>query len=185
MPARRCPCITWGITPEQSVPLDGRVPDTAAGDSEEQRRELARAHEYMGLAPGQPIAGTRVDRVFIGSCTNSRVSDLQAAASVIAGRHVAPHVEAWVVPGSKQVKREAEALGLDAVFTAAGFQWREPGCSLCVGANGELVAPGARSVSTSNRNFIGRQGPGARTHLASPAVAAECAIAGAIAAPAA
>jgi len=191
------PSITWGITPEQSVPIDGTLPmlddptqaDAAADGHGAAHRDAhlddrRRAYDYMGLAPGQAIAGTRIDRVFIGSCTNGRLSDLQAAAAVIAGRKVAPHVEAWVVPGSMQVKLAAEAAGLDAQFKAAGFQWREPGCSLCVGANGELVANGARCVSTSNRNFVGRQGPGARTHLASPAVAAESAIAGMIAAPA-
>jgi 3-isopropylmalate/(R)-2-methylmalate dehydratase large subunit len=176
------PSITWGINPSQSAPLTGRVPELPPDLA--QADELRRAFAYMGLMPGQPIAGTKVDRVFIGSCTNGRLSDLQAAAAVLKGRRVAPHVEAWVVPGSMQVKAAAEAQGLDQVFSAAGFQWREPGCSLCVGANGEIIAPGARSVSTSNRNFMGRQGPGARTHLASPAVAAECAITGVIAAPA-
>ena len=176
------PSITWGITPAQAAPIDAHVPELPADPAE--AGELRRAFDYMGLAPGQPIAGLKVDRVFIGSCTNGRLSDLQAAAAVLKGRHVASHVEAWVVPGSNQVKTAAEAAGLDKLFTAAGFQWREPGCSLCVGANGEIIAPGARSVSTSNRNFMGRQGPGARTHLASPAVAAECAIAGVIAAPA-
>jgi 3-isopropylmalate/(R)-2-methylmalate dehydratase large subunit len=175
------PSITWGITPGQAIPLTGHVPELPADNA--QADELRRAFDYMGLQPGQAIAGTKVDRVFIGSCTNGRLSDLQAAAAVIHGRKVAPHVEAWVVPGSMQVKAAAEAAGLDKVFAQAGFQWREPGCSLCVGANGEIIAPGARSVSTSNRNFIGRQGPGARTHLASPAVAAECAIAGVIKAP--
>ena len=135
----------------------------------------------MGLAAGRPLAGTRIDRVFIGSCTNSRLSDLRAAAEVVRGRKVARHVQAWVVPGSVGIKRAAEAEGLDQIFLAAGFEWREPGCSLCVGANGELVEPEARCVSTSNRNFVGRQGPRARTHLASPATAAACALAGEIA----
>ena len=143
----------------------------------------AAAQAYMGLAPGQAIVGTKIDRVFIGSCTNSRLSDLRIAAQVARGRRVAANVEAWVVPGSVRIKREAEAEGLHEVFLAAGFQWREPGCSLCVGANGELLAPGQRSVSTSNRNFVGRQGPQARTHLASPAMAAASAIAGCIADP--
>ena len=134
----------------------------------------------MGLDPGRPIAGTRIDRVFIGSCTNARLPDLQRAARIVAGRRVAAHVEAWVVPGSERVKREAQAQGLHEIFLAAGLQWREPGCSLCVGANGELVAPGQRCVSTSNRNFVGRQGPGARTHLAGPEMAAAAAIAGEI-----
>ena len=134
-----------------------------------------------GLVPNAPIAGTKVDWVFIGSCTNSRIEDLRAAAAVLRGRKVAPHVTAWVVPGSERVKHQAEAEGLDAAFRAAGFEWREPGCALCVAANGEAVPPGARCVSTSNRNFVGRQGTGARTHLASPAMAAAAAVAGAIA----
>ncbi len=132
------------------------------------------------MAPGQPLEGVAVDHVFIGSCTNARLSDLQAAASVVDGRKVASEVSAWVVPGSQAVKREAEAAGLDRVFTEAGFQWREPGCSQCVAANGEVVAPGKRAVSTTNRNFVGRQGPGARTHLASPAMAAAAAVTGRI-----
>jgi 3-isopropylmalate/(R)-2-methylmalate dehydratase large subunit len=132
----------------------------------------------MGLEAGKPIAGTRVDWVFIGSCANSRLSDLREAAALARGRRVAPGVTAWVVPGSEQVKRDSEAEGLDQVFRAAGFEWREPGCSLCVAANGERVPSGARAVSTSNRNFVGRQGPGARTHLASPAMAVAAAISG-------
>jgi 3-isopropylmalate/(R)-2-methylmalate dehydratase large subunit len=135
----------------------------------------------MGLKPGAPIKGTPVDWVFIGSCTNSRLSDLRAAAEIARGRKVAPGVCAWVVPGSETVKRAAVAEGLDKLFTDAGFEWREPGCSMCLAANGETVGPGQRSVSTSNRNFIGRQGPRARTHLASPAMAAAAAISGAIA----
>jgi 3-isopropylmalate/(R)-2-methylmalate dehydratase large subunit len=134
----------------------------------------------MGLEPGQPIAGTSIDRVFIGSCTNGRLEDLRAAATAVRGRRVASRVTAWVVPGSEDVRRAAEREGLDRIYTEAGFEWRSPGCSLCVGANGEQVAPGQRCVSTSNRNFVGRQGPGARTHLASPVVAAACAIAGRI-----
>jgi len=134
--------------------------------------------DYMGLEPGQPIAGTKVDWVFIGSCANSRLSDLREAAALARGRHVAPGITAWVVPGSEQVKRDGEAEGLDRVFRDAGFEWREPGCSLCVAANGERVPPNARAVSTSNRNFVGRQGPGARTHLASPAMAVAAAITG-------
>ena len=134
----------------------------------------------MGLDAGQPLAGTPVDWVFIGSCANSRLSDLRDAASVVRGKKVAPGVTAWVVPGSELVKRAAEAEGLDVVFKNAGFEWREPGCSMCVAANGERVPSGARAVSTSNRNLVGRQGPGARTHLASPAMAAAAAIAGAL-----
>jgi 3-isopropylmalate/(R)-2-methylmalate dehydratase large subunit len=139
------------------------------------------ALDYMGLTPGAPIAGTKVDWVFIGSCTNSRLSDLRAAAAVVRGRKVAEGVRAWVVPGSETVMRDAVAEGLDRIFLEAGFEWREPGCSMCLAANGETVPPGQRSVSTSNRNFVGRQGPRARTHLASPAMAAAAAIAGAIA----
>ena len=135
----------------------------------------------MGLVPGQRLAGTKVDWVFIGSCTNSRLSDLRDAAAVARGRHVADGVTAWVVPGSERVRRDAEAEGLDRVFRDAGFAWREPGCSMCVAANGERVPPGSRAVSTSNRNFVGRQGPGARTHLASPAMAVAAAVMGAIA----
>jgi 3-isopropylmalate/(R)-2-methylmalate dehydratase large subunit len=136
------------------------------------------ALEYMGLRGNDPIAGTPVDWVFIGSCANSRLSDLRAAADVVRGRKVAQGVNAWVVPGSELTRRAAEAEGLRDVFEAAGFQWREPGCSMCVAANGEQVPPGERSVSTSNRNFVGRQGPRARTHLASPAMAAAAAVAG-------
>jgi 3-isopropylmalate/(R)-2-methylmalate dehydratase large subunit len=172
--------ITWGTSPEHTLPLDGNIPDPAQIEDATKREALLAALDYMDLGPGRPIAGTPVDWVFIGSCANSRLSDLQAAAEVVRGRHVAPGVTAWVVPGSESVKRAAEAEGLHDVFIAAGFQWREPGCSMCVAANGERVPPGKRSVSTSNRNFVGRQGPGARTHLASPAVAAAAAIAGAI-----
>jgi 3-isopropylmalate/(R)-2-methylmalate dehydratase large subunit len=137
----------------------------------------------MGLAPGQPLEGLPIDRVFIGSCTNSRLSDLRAAAAVVRGRHVAPRVQAWVVPGSEQVRREAEAEGLDRVFTEAGFDWRRPGCSMCLGGNGDTLAPGERAVSTANRNFAGRQGPGSRTHIAGPVLAALSACEGAITDP--
>jgi len=174
------PQITWGTSPEHAMPLDGCVPDPDHAGSEDSRATWQQALDYMGLRPGQPLAGERVDRVFIGSCTNSRIEDLRAAAAIVRGRHVAPHVQAWVVPGSENVRRLAEREGLDGIFTAAGFDWRRPGCALCVGANGELVAPGERCVSTSNRNFVGRQGPGARTHLANPSVAAACALEGRI-----
>jgi homoaconitase/3-isopropylmalate dehydratase large subunit len=139
------------------------------------------ALDYMGLVAGVPIQETKVDWVFIGSCTNSRMSDLRDAAQIAKGRKVAGHVRAWVVPGSENIKRMAEAEGLDRVFLDAGFEWREPGCSMCLAVNGDTIAPGERSVSTSNRNFVGRQGPGGRTHLASPAMAAAAAIAGRIA----
>jgi 3-isopropylmalate/(R)-2-methylmalate dehydratase large subunit len=177
--ARIAPTVTWGTSPEQTLPIDGVVPDPAAADSAV-RKDWEAAIEYMGLKPGAPIAGTKIDWVFIGSCANSRLSDLREAANVVRGRRVADGVNAWVVPGSEQVKRAAEAEGLDAVFKDAGFQWREPGCSLCVAANGDRVPPGSRAVSTSNRNFVGRQGPGARTHLASPGMAAAAAIKGVI-----
>ncbi len=174
------PQITWGTSPEHVIAVDRPVPDPADGP-EEKRAAWAAALQYQGLEPGKPIEGTRVDWVFVGSCTNSRLSDLQAAASVAKGRRKAPHVNAWIVPGSERVKRAAEAEGLDRIFKDAGFEWREPGCSMCIASNGERVPPGQRSVSTSNRNFVGRQGPGARTHLASPAMAVAAAIKGAIA----
>jgi 3-isopropylmalate/(R)-2-methylmalate dehydratase large subunit len=175
------PQVTWGTSPEHVVGVDGCIPDPQAIVDPARRAAVETALVYMGLKPGSPIAGTPVDWVFIGSCTNSRLSDLRAAAEVARGRKVAPGVRAWVVPGSETVKRDAVAEGLDKLFTEAGFEWREPGCSMCLAANGETVAPGQRSVSTSNRNFVGRQGPRARTHLASPASAAAAAIAGAIA----
>ena len=175
------PQVTWGISPEHVIGVDGRIPDPEQIADPARRAAVETALDYMGLKGGAPIAGTPVDWVFIGSCTNSRLSDLRAAAEVARGRKVAAGVRAWVVPGSETVKRDAVAEGLDKLFTDAGFEWREPGCSMCLAANGETVAPGQRSVSTSNRNFIGRQGPRARTHLASPATAAAAAIAGAIA----
>ncbi|TWB87739.1 3-isopropylmalate/(R)-2-methylmalate dehydratase large subunit [Bradyrhizobium macuxiense] len=175
------PHVTWGTSPEQVLPVDGMIPDTATLADAGKREAAAAALKYMGLQPGRPIIGTPVDWVFIGSCANSRISDLRSAAKVARGRKVASTVRAWVVPGSESVKRQAEAEGLDHVFRDAGFEWREPGCSMCVAANGETVPSGQRSVSTSNRNFVGRQGPGARTHLASPAMAAAAAIAGHIA----
>ena len=175
------PQVTWGISPEHVIGVDGRIPDPQAIGDPARRAAAEMALEYMGLRAGAPIAGTPVDWVFIGSCTNSRLSDLRAAAEVARGRRVAPGVRAWIVPGSETVKRDAIAEGLDRIFIDAGFEWREPGCSMCLAANGETVAPGQRSVSTSNRNFVGRQGPRARTHLASPASAAAAAIAGAIA----
>jgi 3-isopropylmalate/(R)-2-methylmalate dehydratase large subunit len=174
------PQVTWGISPEHVVGVDGRVPDPGEIVDPARRAAIETALDYMGLVAGAPIAGTPVDWVFIGSCTNSRLSDLRAAAEIARGRKVATGVRAWVVPGSETVKRDAVAEGLDKIFTDAGFEWREPGCSMCLAANGEVVAPGQRSVSTSNRNFVGRQGPRARTHLASPASAAAAAIAGAI-----
>jgi 3-isopropylmalate/(R)-2-methylmalate dehydratase large subunit len=177
---RIAPQITWGTSPEHVVGVDGRIPDPAAVGDVDRRNALQAALDYMDLKPGALIAGTPIDWVFIGSCTNSRMSDLRAAAAVANGRKVAGTVRAWVVPGSENVKRQAEAEGLDQVFKTAGFEWREPGCSMCLAMNNETVPPGQRSVSTSNRNFVGRQGPGARTHLASPAMAAAAALAGQI-----
>ena len=174
------PMVTWGTSPEDVVAIDGNVPDPAdfTGDKAEQ---VQRALDYMGLTAGQPIAEAKIDRVFIGSCTNSRIEDLRAAAAVAEGRKVAPHVYAMVVPGSGLVKDQAEAEGLDAIFIAAGFDWREPGCSMCLAMNPDKLKPGERCASTSNRNFEGRQGRGGRTHLMSPAMAAAAAIAGRIA----
>lgn len=177
------PQITWGVSPEEVIAVDERVPALTSAANAERRAAMEKALAYMGITAGQPIAGTRVDRVFIGSCTNARLPDLRAAAALARGRKVARHVKAWVVPGSQQVKREAEREGLDEVLREAGFEWREPGCSMCVAANGDVVEPGARCVSTANRNFVGRQGPGARTHIASPVMAAAAAIAGEIADP--
>lgn len=174
------PQITWGTSPQDVIAVTGRVPDPAAETNSERRGSLEAALDYMGLVPSAAIEGTPVDWVFIGSCTNGRLSDLRGAARLLAGRKVAAHVRAWAVPGSEAVRRAAEAEGLDRIFTAAGFEWRAPGCSMCVGANGDTIAAGQRSVSTTNRNFVGRQGPGARTHLASPAMAAAAAVAGAI-----
>jgi 3-isopropylmalate/(R)-2-methylmalate dehydratase large subunit len=173
------PQITWGTDPSQVIGVSGKIPDPARADPA-QRAAMERALSYMGLTPGTQLAGLAVNRVFIGSCTNSRLEDLQSAAAVIRGRRVAPGVAAMVVPGSSIVKREAEAAGLDRVFLEAGFEWRESGCSMCAGSNGDRGGPGERSVSTTNRNFEGRQGPGVRTHLVSPAMAAAAAVAGRI-----
>ena len=174
------PQITWGTSPEHVTDVTARVPDPV--DAPPGKRDAwVEALDYMGLTPGTPLQDVSVDHVFIGSCTNSRLSDLQAAADVVRGRKVADGTTAWVVPGSQAGKRDGEAAGLDQVFRDAGFEWREPGCSQCVAANGETVAPGKRTVSTTNRNFVGRQGPRARTHLASPALAAAAAVTGRIA----
>ena len=172
------PMVTWGTSPQHALPINGRVPDPARIQDSSQREAMARAISYMDLRPGTALADIKVDRVFIGSCTNSRIEDLRSAAAVIKGHRVKAHVQAWVVPGSGLVKAEAEQEGLDRIFREAGFQWREAGCSMCLGTNGEIVAPGQRCASTSNRNFIGRQGPGARTHLMSPIMAAAAAITG-------
>ncbi|MSQ19995.1 MAG: 3-isopropylmalate dehydratase large subunit [Betaproteobacteria bacterium] len=174
------PQITWGTSPQDVIGIDEMIPHPDAAADPDRKRAMQAGLDYMGLQAGRPLAGTPIDWVFIGSCTNSRISDLRSAAAVAKGRKVSPKVKAWVVPGSKSVKRQAEAEGLDKIFLQAGFEWREPGCSLCVGANGETLGDGERSVSTSNRNFVGRQGPGARTHLASPPMAVAAAIAGRI-----
>jgi len=178
------PHMTWGTNPAQVVPLSGSVPDPAsmtdAGDREAAERALA----YMGLTPGTPVRDIAVDTVFLGSCTNSRIEDFRAAAAVLEGRTVRPGLRALAVPGSHRVKQQAEAEGLDKIFSAAGFEWREPGCSMCLAMNPDKLAVGERCASTSNRNFEGRQGRGGRTHLVSPAVAAATAVAGTFATPA-
>ncbi|MFF8959977.1 3-isopropylmalate dehydratase large subunit [Streptomyces sp. NPDC014894] len=176
------PQVSWGTNPGQTTSVDARVPDPADYSDPVERRAAERALEYMRLTPGTAMRDIPVDIVFIGSCTNSRIEDLRAASGVLRGRRIASSVRALVVPGSAMVKRQAEAEGLDRVFTAAGFEWRSPGCSMCVGINGDTVAPGLRCASTSNRNFEGRQGPGARTHLVSPETAAATAVAGRLAA---
>jgi 3-isopropylmalate/(R)-2-methylmalate dehydratase large subunit len=173
------PQVTWGTSPEMVDTIDGRVPDPDNIEDPMKRKSVERALQYMGLAPNTPITDIRIDKVFIGSCTNSRIEDLRAAAEVVNGRRVASSVKlALVVPGSGLVKRQAEAEGLDRVFRDAGFEWREPGCSMCLAMNEDRLEPGERCASTSNRNFEGRQGAGGRTHLVSPAMAAAAAIAG-------
>jgi 3-isopropylmalate/(R)-2-methylmalate dehydratase large subunit len=174
------PQITWGTSPQDVIPVTGRIPDPAREPNPERRLSMEAALGYMGLTPGNPIEGTPIDWVFIGSCTNGRLSDLREAARFIAGCKVAPTVRAWVVPGSEATRRQAEREGLDQIFKSAGFDWRSPGCSMCLGANGDIIGPGERSVSTTNRNFVGRQGPNARTHLASPVMAAAAAVTGKI-----
>jgi len=172
------PFVTWGTNPAQAEPVTGRVPDPAAHADPQARAAMERALQYMALQPGTPIRDIAIDRVFIGSCTNARLEDLRAASRVIAGRRVHSKVRAMVVPGSQQVKAAAEREGLHRIFLDAGFEWREAGCSTCLGMNPDLLGPGERCASTSNRNFEGRQGPGGRTHLVSPPMAAAAAIAG-------
>jgi 3-isopropylmalate/(R)-2-methylmalate dehydratase large subunit len=173
------PQVTWGTSPEMVVDVDGAVPDPAKEADPVRREGMERALQYMGLNPNTPIKNIAIDKVFIGSCTNSRIEDLREAAAVVRGRHVAANVKlALAVPGSGLVKRQAEAEGLDKIFVAAGFEWREPGCSMCLAMNADRLEPGERCASTSNRNFEGRQGPGGRTHLVSPAMAAAAAVAG-------
>ena len=176
--AELAPSVTWGTSPGMVTRIDATVPTLAEARSEADRKSYARAFEYMGLQPGVRMEEITVDRVFIGSCTNARISDLRAAAGVVRGHRVAASVRAMVVPGSQRVKQQAEAEGLDRVFRDAGFEWREPGCSMCLGMNPDILAPGERCASTSNRNFEGRQGRGGRTHLLSPAMAAAAAVTG-------
>jgi len=175
--------ITYGTNPGMGLPITGHVPDPDATPDLSARQALAKALAYMGLRPGQPMLGQPIDVVFIGSCTNSRMADLREAAGLLKGRQVDPRVRALVVPGSDAVKRQAEAEGLDRIFKAAGCEWREAGCSMCIAMNGDQLEPGQYAVSTSNRNFEGRQGKGGRTFLASPLTAAASAVAGAVADP--
>ncbi len=180
------PMVTWGTSPEQALPITGRVPDPAAESDANKREGIQRALAYMDLKPGTPLRDLKIDRAFIGSCTNGRIEDLRDAAKIVEaqlkkGRKVAAHVGAMIVPGSGLVKEQAEAEGLDEIFTAAGFEWREAGCSMCLAMNADRLEPGERCASTSNRNFEGRQGRGGRTHLMSPAMAAAAAIAGRLA----
>jgi 3-isopropylmalate/(R)-2-methylmalate dehydratase large subunit len=175
------PTVTWGTSPEDVAAIDGRVPTPDQARNEDQRKAWTRMYEYMGLTPGQKLTDLKVDHVFIGSCTNGRIEDIRAVAAVVKGRKVAGHVRALCVPGSGLVKEQAEQEGLDRVLLEAGFEWREPGCSMCLAMNADKVGYGERCASTSNRNFEGRQGRGARTHLMSPAMAAAAAVAGRLA----
>jgi 3-isopropylmalate/(R)-2-methylmalate dehydratase large subunit len=175
------PQVTWGTSPEDVVPVTARIPDPAAAADPGKGEAMRRALAYMGLSPGTPMTEIAIDKVFIGSCTNGRIEDLRAAAAVAKGRRVAEGVHALVVPGSGLVKHQAEEEGLDAVFREAGFDWRDPGCSMCLAMNADKLEPGERCASTSNRNFEGRQGRGGRTHLVSPAMAAAAAVTGRIA----
>jgi len=172
------PQVTWGTSPQDELPITGSVPDPADEPDPDRRKSIERSLDYMGLKPGTKLTDIAVDKVFIGSCTNSRIEDMRAAAAIAKGRKVAAGVRALVVPGSGLVKHQAEEEGLDKIFTEAGFEWREPGCSMCLAMNGDQLEPGERSASTSNRNFEGHQGPGGRTHLVSPAMAAAAAVTG-------
>ena len=172
------PQVTWGTNPGMVTEVTSKVPDPSSYGDPSQRRAVELALEYMGLNPGTAIEDIKLDRVFIGSCTNSRITDLKAAAEIVKGRKVASTVQAMVVPGSQLVKEQAEQLGLDKIFTQAGFEWRESGCSMCIAMNADMLKPGERCASTSNRNFEGRQGKGGRTHLVSPIMAAAAAVAG-------
>jgi 3-isopropylmalate/(R)-2-methylmalate dehydratase large subunit len=178
--AEVAPYVTWGTSPDQAIPVDGAIPAGPDVGTDVADAAMARALDYIGLAPGARLEGTPIDRVFIGSCTNGRIEDLRAAAAIVRGSRVAPNVRAMVVPGSGAVRMQAEREGLDAVFRDAGFEWRQPGCSLCLAMNDDVLGPGERCASTTNRNFEGRQGRDGRTHLMSPAMAAAAAIAGRI-----
>ena len=175
------PQVTWGTSPQDVVPVTGAIPHPRSIDDPNRRAAMERSLIYMGLEPGTPIGEIKIDKVFVGSCTNGRIEDLRAAAKVIEGKRIADHVEALIVPGSGLVKNQAEEEGLDKIFIDAGFEWREPGCSMCLAMNPDKLKPGERCASTSNRNFEGRQGKGGRTHLLSPAMAAAAALAGHIA----
>ena len=172
------PHVTWGTSPQDTLPVTASIPDPGEESDEGRRASIERSLDYMALLPGTPLGQVPIDRVFIGSCTNGRIEDLRAAADIVSGRQVANGVGAMVVPGSGLVKDEAEKEGLDKIFTTAGFEWREPGCSMCLAMNSDRLEPGERCASTSNRNFEGRQGRGGRTHLMSPAMAAAAAVTG-------
>ncbi|WP_084421739.1 3-isopropylmalate dehydratase large subunit [Henriciella litoralis] len=172
------PMVSWGTSPDQALPIDGTIPDPALEPTPSRRRDAERALEYMGLTPGSRMTDIAIDHAFIGSCTNARIEDLRAAAAILDGRKVAAGVKAIIVPGSREVKRQAEAEGLDQVFLSAGFEWRQSGCSMCLAMNDDVIPAGGRCASSTNRNFEGRQGAGARTHLMSPAMVAAAAVAG-------
>jgi 3-isopropylmalate/(R)-2-methylmalate dehydratase large subunit len=172
------PMVTWGTSPDQAAPIGSQVPDPAQEPDHRRRRDMERALSYMGLTPGTRLAEIPIQRAFIGSCTNARIEDLRAAAAVVRGRHVAAAVRAMVVPGSSSVRRQAEAEGLDRIFLDAGFEWRQSGCSMCLAMNDDVLGPGERCASSTNRNFEGRQGAAGRTHLMSPAMVAAAAING-------
>jgi 3-isopropylmalate/(R)-2-methylmalate dehydratase large subunit len=172
------PRVTWGTSPEQSIPIDGVIPDPTPADSAYARNSFERALDYVGLSPGASLEGLEIDRVFIGSCTNARIEDLRAVAHVVGGRKVHPGVRAMVVPGSGAVRKQAEKEGIARLLIDAGFEWRQPGCSMCLAMNDDFLMPGERCASTTNRNFEGRQGRGGRTHLMSPAMAAAAALTG-------
>jgi 3-isopropylmalate/(R)-2-methylmalate dehydratase large subunit len=176
--ATLAPVVTWGTSPGMTTTINAKVPTLDDAHDEADKKSFARAYEYMDLKPGTPMEAITIDTVFLGSCTNGRIEDLRAAAAIVKGHHIATKVRAMVVPGSQAVKRQAEQEGLDAIFKTAGFEWREPGCSMCLGMNPDILQPGERCASTSNRNFEGRQGRGGRTHLVSPEMAAAAAITG-------